>query len=125
MDNPLDTIVKVLEIIGYKGDKQKFVNQFIENSQKQAVIDLVDTLPADKQAQLKQQLSTASENQIPDNILQNYFTKDQYLEALTKATKVSFGSFLETIQSSLTESQTENLQAFLAPLAKQSQPQAD
>ena len=123
MNNPVDTIIKALEVIGYKGDKQKFANQFIVNSKNQALLDLLDALPAGKQAQLKQQLSTASETQIPE-ILQNYFTKEQYLEAVTKATKASFGFFLETIQSSLTESQTENLQTFLGSLAQQSQPQS-
>lgn len=115
-DQPVETITKILELIGYQGDKQAFANQFLANSQKQALVDLLDSLPADKQAQLKQQLSTAQQVQIPD-LLQSYFTKEQYLGAVTKATKEAFGSFLETIKSSLTDAQAGELQTFLSSLA--------
>lgn len=117
--NPIDIILKILEIIDYKGDRQKFTNQFIENCQKQALLDLISALPENKQIALRQQLLHSDASSNIQQVLKQYFPEEKYLEAISRATENAFSDFLQAIKDGLSGDQSSNLQVFLSSLVKQ------
>lgn len=117
--NPIDIILKILEIIDYKGDRQKFANQFIENCQKQALLDLISALPENKQIALRQQLLHSDASSNIQQVLKQYFPEEKYLEAISRATENAFSDFLQAIKDGLSGDQSSNLQVFLSSLVKQ------
>ncbi len=60
MNNSKYTLLAILEAIKYEGDKEAFAAEFLRNVHLQSLLDLVATLPSDKQAEIKNQLSANS-----------------------------------------------------------------
>ena len=45
---PKEILEEILNIIQFKDDKEKFMDQFFKNIKLQALLDLANTLPQDK-----------------------------------------------------------------------------
>lgn len=111
-----DIFLKVLDIIGYSDDKEKFTDQFISLCQQKATTDLIEFLPGDKQKLLGQQISQNTTSEQVQKILAQYFTGQQYTKALEKATAGNFKEYLEKITPTLSIDQQNSLHSFLSSL---------
>jgi hypothetical protein len=110
MFNPQELLLKILTIIGYSDNKEEFVNQFIVNIHLQAFLDLILTLPIDRQEEIK--LSLARSSQYPDRvtrILVSYFSQVQIQDAFEAASKDSIGKYIEAISDTLSNQQRQEL----------------
>ena len=78
-------IMQILEVIGYKEDKDRFTADFLRNVYLSAFLDLVETLPQDKQEILSTKLSENKEHhdQIY-GIMKEYFPEVQMHKTLQK-----------------------------------------
>src|SRR5438874_1028197 len=108
--NPKDIIMQVLTIIGYEDDNNALADEFIRNCEKQALIDLLQELPQEKQGQLKQQIAEVTDQEQQKAIILEYITPEQYQEALQQASASAFEGFLEEITPTLSDDQAEKLQ---------------
>lgn len=113
INNHKEILLKLLEVIGYKDDKDAFVSEFERNIHLQSIADLVRSLPLERQEEVKQKL-----NQDPDSpekgaaILKSYFSEPQILDALESAAKNSLTKYIQAIRLTLTDLQRENLKKF-------------
>lgn len=120
--NPRELFLEVLNIIGYSDDREEFTNQFFQLCEQQAIVNLVKSLPQDKQATLQAE-SAKQTNPDPNNLLlKKYFTQEQIATNLEEATKVTFNSYLQTIIPTLNDKQKTELETYLKSLSEK-QPQ--
>ncbi len=117
--DPKENITRILEIIDFKDDKEKFVNDFLALCQKKAFENLILTLSKEKQEALTQDLEKEDNYQAQ---LQEYFTPDQKLQAIQAASKYMMEQYLEEIIPTLTEEQLKNLEDFLSSTATAQNP---
>lgn len=78
MDTSYTTVLlKILNAIEYREDKEKFANKFIQTTSQQTLVDLVTALPVDKQSQIKKEFSEANTQEKVTDVLKKYFTDEQ------------------------------------------------
>lgn len=110
MDNAKTTLFKILEIIDYQDNKEKFVEEFLKNLQLQSFLDLMQALPEDKRPEIEKQLQNASNN--PGELaskIKTYFNEEQLKKSLENTTKNALANYIQAIQSSLSVMQKDNL----------------
>src|SRR5947209_4190147 len=114
--NPKDNILQVLTIIDYEDDKQAYADEFIQNCEKQALVDLLIALPQEQQERLKQQIAGITDQEQQQAIITEYVTPEQYNQALRKASATAFEGLIEEIIPTLSAEQTDKLQSYLQSL---------
>src|SRR5437762_2058251 len=110
--DPKGILSKVLSIIGYTNNQDAFIDEFIKICQKQAFLDLLNSLPLEKQTTLTQE----TQPEKVQVLLNQYFTTEDINKSLTKATQTQFQSCLQTIDPTLSAEQRNNLDSFLTSL---------
>src|ERR1035437_8903807 len=117
MNKASDLLNQVLDNIGYTDNKQEFVNKFLGICNQDALASLIPTLPGDKRAEFVAKLNSKVSAEEIKAVVNEYFTEDQYAEALTKASEKALKAFLETITPELNSEQVEKLNTFIATLS--------
>jgi hypothetical protein len=110
MFNLRDLLLQILTIIEYSDSKEEFVNKFITNVHLQALLDLISTLPVDRQEELKLSLARSSNHQ--DKVtrtLSIYFFQEQIQDAFEAASRDSIEKYLEAIDDTLSNDQRQEL----------------
>lgn len=119
--NPKSIILKVLEIIGYNGDKNAVVDKFMVTCQQQANVDLIKALSDEKQEELKQKLSepgvTEDVAKIQD-VIQSFFSPEEYTTAIEKTSAGIFNAYMDKLVKDLPENQQSQLQKYFKSLAQ-------
>lgn len=110
MNDAKAVLLKILDIIGYSDDKEKFVAEFLQNVNLQALSDLFNTLPQDKKDQLQLKITSIGNNaaQMQEE-LKNYFTADQLSQAIENSAKNAVTEYIKTIEPTLSDLQKQNL----------------
>ena len=122
MTDPKTILLRILDIIGYSEDKDKFATEFLQNVSLQALLDLFNTLPQDKKDQIQQQIASAGNNsQAVRDLLKSYFTESQIEDRLQNASKNAVTEYMKAIDSTLSETQRTNIMNFSKEL-EQSNP---
>lgn len=111
--NPKQIILKVLEIIGYEDDKEKFANEFLSLCLQQALVALTQTLPQDKQDQLTQRSSLTPPDKMEELLLE-YFSAEKLQEDIKEASRTTFEDYLKEIIPTLNENQKNKLEQYLS-----------
>ena len=111
--NPKQIILQVLEIIGYEDDKEKFANDFLSLCLQEALLNLTQELPQDKQDQLAQRMSLITPDKT-EALLLEYFPKEKVEEAVKEASRSTFEEYLQTITSTLNDDQGNKLEQYLS-----------
>lgn len=105
-----DVILSVLDAIDFTENKEEFANQFIVTTQMQAFVDLVETLPQDKQEEIKQKLQENTQDAPKTvEIITAFFTPEQIQKAVEEALKKAVIGWMEEITTSLNNTQKEKL----------------
>mgnify|MGYP001582613593 CR=1 FL=1 len=110
LNTPNDILLKILDVIDYGDNKHAFIDEFIKNVQLQSLLDLISTLPTDKQEEIKTKLSTnVNDADKVASTLGAYFTQSQMQDALEVASKNAITKYIETINGTLSVSQKQEL----------------
>ncbi len=121
---PREIFLQVLEIIGYSDNKEEFTNKFLQLCEQQTIVNLVKSLPEDKQAALH---TESAKQIIPDasnSLLKKYFTLEQITANLQEATKETFNDYLQNIIPTLNDKQKNDLETCLKSLSEKYAPPA-
>ena len=122
MNDPKAFILRILEIIDYSQDKEKYATEFLQNVSLQALLDLIDTLPQDKKDQIqKQMVSVGNDSEGVDTILKSYFTQIQIQDSLQNASKNAVTEYMKAIDPTLSETQRTNIANFAKELNQNNQ----
>lgn len=110
MNDPKQILIKILEIIGYSEDKDKFATEFLQNVSLQSLLDLFNTLPQDKKDQMQKDISLAGSDAVKlQKILKNYFSEEQINTALQNSSKNAITEYIKTIEPTLSDPQKQSL----------------
>lgn len=121
MNNHKDILLKLLEAIGYKDNREAFVSEFERNIRLQSISDLIKALPSKQQEGLKRELNHNLGN--PEKaleILKNEFSDSQIQDALEQTANDSITKYVQAISSTMTNSQREALVKILEESGKSS-----
>jgi len=75
-------VLQILDAIEYKEDKKTFVEDFIRITNSQALVDLVQSLPTEKQTEADKEIAEADSQESFQKAVQKYFTDAQVEEAI-------------------------------------------
>lgn len=113
--NPKEIILQVLEIIGYRDDREKFSNDFLGLILQKSINDLAEKLSEDKIEQLRQRLSLTTPEKF-ESLLKDYFSKEELDASVRKVSENMFKEYIEEVSLTLNDTQRENLQNYLSGL---------
>lgn len=117
MNDPKTILLRILDIIGYSEDKEKFATEFLQNVSLQTLLDLFNALPQDKKDQIQQQITSAGNNsQTVRGILKSYFEESQIENAIQNASKNAVIEYMKAIDSTLSQTQKTNIVNFAKEL---------
>jgi len=107
---PKTILLKILDIIDYKDDKEVFSHKFFNLVAQQTLGDLVLSLPDDKKKAVEGQLSAETDPIKLKQIFNSSFTKEQVDEVTLKVTHKAFQDYTRAIVPVLTPDQKQRLQ---------------
>jgi cysteinyl-tRNA synthetase len=110
MSNAKYILLKILEAIDYSDNREAFADEFLKNVRLQSLLNLVQSLSARKQTEIKQQLSENKDN--PEKIsslLKEHFSQQELHQALENAAKDAVTQYIQTITPTLSMTQKEKL----------------
>src|ERR1035437_10000665 len=99
---------KMLDIVGYSGDKEELYNNLLGLCYFNALTDLIETLPEDKREGAGNEILKTKDQQQAKNV-KKYFNEAQITDALKKSSEKIFQEYYDSIKTSLSESQITEL----------------
>jgi hypothetical protein len=114
--DPKEILLNVLTIIDYKDDKETFANQFLQLCMQRALVDIVEALPQDQQKTIQEEVTPDKKPEEVQQILQRYFSQEQYLQQLQLSTQALFQDYIQTITPTLSDDQKQKLQQYLTSI---------
>jgi hypothetical protein len=119
MNNAQDILLQILAIIGPRNGKAQDVADLLTFIEMQALLDLIESLPPEKQKQVTEQFMTLpDEPQKAEKIFSPYYTREQMRETLREATKKAIAQHvIEPHRQKLSPSQRECILSLLEQLA--------
>jgi hypothetical protein len=110
MTNQRDALLKILETIGYEDNRESFVDEFLNNVQLQSLTNLIQSLPQEKQNELKDQLKSNSDNsEVVTVFLKDHLGESKIQEVVKQTTEDAVVEYIQQITPSLSDSQRRNL----------------
>jgi len=123
MNEPKAILLRILDIIGYSEDKEKFATEFFQNVSLQALLDLLNTLPQDKKDQLQQKIaSLGSDAAKVQGELKAYFTDSQLEQAIENSAQNAVTEYMKAIDPTLSDSQKQNLANYFSEITTNASP---
>lgn len=110
MDNSSrDLLRKVLDIIGYSDDKEVFIDKFQENIGLGSIVNLIASLPPDKQKEVSDKLSVSKNDEEKASVLKTSFTEEQLQGSLEKSVQEAIVGYIEAVKPTLNSKQKDEL----------------
>src|SRR5579872_4428998 len=116
MDRYKQFLAKTLEIMQFPGDSRKWIEEFLQNAQKETYVDLVLTLPEEEQTTLQKRLFYPPFGKTPEYVLEEYFSPLDVSIALQENIMESYKQFVQNVINILPPDKQKQLQDFLMPL---------
>lgn len=116
MDNLSHTrtiFLNILDIIGYQGDKQTYINDLVALCVQKAFYQALNNLPEQTRTALIDKFSSAQSKEAVEKIFFESINGGDYLHALEIATRQVVGDYIHTVQANLTPEQSERLTKYL------------
>jgi len=110
---PRDIMISVLNLLGFRENKEAYADEFIQICEKQALVDLLNTLSKERKEEIKQKMVGAESVQRTQAVLSEYVSSEQYTEALEKAAGAIFVQFVQAVVPTLSQQQVNKLQAYM------------
>lgn len=103
----------MLDIIGYREDKEVFANEFLKNVYLQSVQDLIKALPQEQQG-IKDKIVAAKTPEELDKIVKVSFSSEDIDKALSLSSQNSMSEWIKTVIPTLSLEQKQKLQEYFA-----------
>lgn len=105
----------ILTLIGYKDDKEAFVEDFFTTSKYEAMTNFLQTLPKDRLDELEQKLLQGVKEASVKAIIFEYVTPEKYEYALKQTIAENMKEFVATVTEALKNlpAEKEKLAAYL------------
>ena len=116
MDSNKVNFSKILDIIGYSGDKEELSNNFLGLCYSNALVDLAQILPEEKREEVSKAILGTKDEEQAEN-LKKYFSQEQITDALKKASEKIFEDYYESIKPTLSESKISQLNDYFTTIA--------
>ena len=113
-----DIVTAILEIIEYKDDKEAFAADFNRVINSQALVALMQTLPAEKLEEADEKIAAADSAEAFTKAVHEYFTQEQVQAALDNAAAHAISQWIASIADTLNDTQREKLVGLSAKLQK-------
>ena len=105
-------LFRILDAIGYAGDREAFVKKFNELIQLQAIDNLINSLPQDGQKVIRNELVTNKDN--PEKVnetLNGHFSEKQIQQELEETFKNALTDWMQAVSPTLSDFQKHKLLA--------------
>lgn len=112
-----NSILQILDLINYTGDKKKYVNDCLALCEKKALLEILNSLPQDKQESFKQDISNTEDVENKKRILQNYIPSTIYPEKLNNIIQDYLLKFMDKVIPTLNKDQLTKLESYLKTLS--------
>ncbi|MHB8598394.1 MAG: hypothetical protein ACYDER_16445 [Ktedonobacteraceae bacterium] len=120
--DPKDILIEILNIIGYEDEKESYADEFIQNCEKQALLDALKALPKERQETLRQKLAMATDQEQQKLLLKEYITSLEYTEILKKVAQNAFIELIDELMPTLSQEQITILQKYMQFLTVNANP---
>lgn len=107
--NTRQYLLRILEIIEYRGDKEKYVANFIKNINEKTIVNLIETLPQEKREKIQTVINTQNNN---DLILKQFFSEEEITKAYEETLAQTLTDYVYSISSSLSDAQQKEILDF-------------
>jgi hypothetical protein len=110
MTTARDILLKILEAIDYQDNREAFVDEFLRNIRLQTLVNLVQSLPSEKQIAVKQQVShNQNDPEKIASLLKDNFSQQELDQALETAANEAVAQYIQAIIPTLSLNQKEKL----------------
>ena len=111
MNDDIKTLLtQILGVINYEDDKDEFINKYINIINNQTFFNLIQSLPQDKQEEIKNKFTQAkNDKEKAQEVFKEYFSKEQIEESIKNSSKDIMTKYLEAISNTLSDVQSQNL----------------
>lgn len=110
MDSPKSILLKILDIIEYKDDKEVFSDKFFNVIAQQTVGDLIFTLPPEKKTIVEARMKEEQDAARLKEIFHATFTEKEINAMMERVTHRAFQDYTKAILPVLTAQQKQKLQ---------------
>ena len=117
--NPKDILISVLDIVEYKDDKKKFINEFLYVSEIEALLNNLSALDSLKQEEVKALIAQDSSDKLQEYIDSHLGSDEIFQKELAKVIEVAFKDFLTEVMPTLREDQKEKLKKYFTSYSTQ------
>lgn len=115
--NPKQIVIRILDIIAYKKNKDAYAEEFVSLCQQQTLINLLQSLSEHRKRQFQTDLDGKLDNaERLQKLLKEYFSESDIAKAGEKASEETFKNFLHSIIPTLNDDQKEKLNTYLQSL---------
>lgn len=107
-----DTLSKILELINYQGDREKWLKEAIGILNLNTFSTLVLSLSEDEQKEIQEELKNGDAIQNAPQVLTKRFSQDQIEAEYEKQSEKFIGKYLESVFPTLPEDKQKAIEAF-------------
>ena len=123
MNDAKTILLKILDIISYSEDREKFTAEFFQTVSLQALLDLFNTLPQDKKDQFQQKIQGIENDAVQmQEELKKYFTQNQIEQTIETSARNAVTEYIKTIEPTLSDPQKQNLTNYFSEITKNVSP---
>lgn len=102
-------LLKLLDAIDYADDKDAFVTEFMHVISTQALVNLLQTLPEDKQQEADKNIASAEGQENFNKAVSEYFADEQVAKAVDEASQKAILEWLRSLHNTLNDEQRKKL----------------
>lgn len=118
--NPIEIVTRVLDIIGYDGDKEKYANKLVSKCMMKTVDSLAAKLPEDKQKEIVDILDSESDNLKGWLFLLSQFDKEELSAKFKSVCQEVFFDLAKALEPTLTDTMKAELTTYSKTLTQPS-----
>lgn len=107
---------EVLRITQYPHDSALFIEKFLQQCRQIAILQLIETLSADKQSELKTHLKNVTSGNQGKQLILSFFTTAQYNQTLDYVAITQFKEYVSDIINTLSPIVNKQLKAYIKTL---------
>lgn len=111
MQDPRSFLSRILEIIEYTGDREKFVEDFLINIKLEAIINVINNKYPDKKDIFKQSIKELKTPEQVKEFIANNISEDDYVKEIEEVTPKAMNEYFRAIEPTLNDQQRVNLQS--------------
>lgn len=114
--NPRKILLNTLTMSDYQGDKEAYINKFLQLCQKEILIRLFDTIDEEKQKSVAEELKTKKTYEEMQEVLKKHFNTEKIYSVSSNVSQEFFGEVIKKILPQLAADQKKKLKDYFTSL---------